>query len=304
MHIYKDFHYRDNSNISVEYWRGSQSVEMHGHDFYELSIIEKGSCTHFYDNRKTLLIPGDSFLVPPHHAHGFDIHNHSSMFIFQFLTGELSSEARQITSELCFDNKKSGEDNAVIFGADINKQGIYHLDPDTRTFAFTLIGYAMEEQKKQGTYFQLLKKNYLEAILILLKRVVAKQYKNYIHQPTRNQAMMVGVLTYIEANITEEIDFVQLANQNSVSPNHFRKLFKDFTGLPPVEYINRLRIVKARDHLLSGHQSMSEVAASVGIYDSNYFSRLFKQYMGCSPKRYIPQAHANTDQQTAEDDAR
>jgi AraC family L-rhamnose operon regulatory protein RhaS len=100
----------------------------------------------------------------------------------------------------------------------------------------------------------------------------------------------MNVLSYIEANITKEevFDFKTMADQNNVSPNYFRKLFKDFTGLSPVEYINRLRIVKACDQLLKGEESITDVAAGVGIYDSNYFSRMFKQYIGCSPKQYKP----------------
>ena len=98
----------------------------------------------------------------------------------------------------------------------------------------------------------------------------------------------MDVLAYIEENITKEVDFNELANQNNVTPNHFRKLFRDVVGLSPVDYINRLRVTKSCELLLNSDKPISDVAVSVGIYDSNYFSRLFKQYMGCSPRHYVP----------------
>jgi AraC-like DNA-binding protein len=290
MDTYKGIYKNDDTGISAEHWIGASSVEMHKHAYIELFIIEKGSCKHFYNNRETLLIPGDCFLVPAHYEHGFEIHKLSSIFNCQFFTKRLSSDIRRITNELCTGNSRNKQDYSKFYKADINKQGIYHFEPNARLYFFTLIGYMLDEQNKAGVYFQQMKRNYLEAILILLKRISDRQYSNYIHHPSPKHAKIMKVLSYIEANITEEeaLNFDALAAQNNVSPNHFRKLFKDFTGLSPVEYINRLRIVKACDQLLKGEESITDVAASVGIYDSNYFSRIFKQYIGCSPKQYKP----------------
>jgi AraC-like DNA-binding protein len=290
MDTYKDIYKNDDTGISAEHWIGASSVEMHKHAYLELFIIEKGSCKHFYNNREILLIPGDCFLVPAHHEHGFEIHKLASIFNCQFFTKGLRIDMRQITNELCAGNSKNEQDYAEFHKANINKQGIYHFEPDFRLCFFTLIGYMLDEQNKADAYFRQMKRNYMEAILILLKRVSDQQYNNYMHHPSPKYAKIMKVLSYIEANITEEevFDFKAIAGQNNVSPNHFRKLFKDFTGLSPVEYINRLRIVKACDQLLKGEESIIDVAASVGIYDSNYFSRMFKQYIGCSPKQYKP----------------
>ena len=142
-------------------------------------------------------------------------------------------------------------------------------------------------QEKQEDYHELLKRKYLEVILIIYRKRSDQQFKNYYSQPKQNQSIVMRTLAFIEDNIAEPIDFNELARDENLSANHFRKLFKDVTGLAPVEYINRLRITKACGYLQSSDLSMSEIAASVGIYDPNYFSRLFKNFMGCSPRRYI-----------------
>ena len=289
MSTYYDFYKRDDSNIAIEHWCDSCSVAMHTHEYYELFLIEKGSCTHIYNNQKVLLIPGDCFLVPSHHTHGFTIHNRASIFNCQFFPEKLEQNMAQIVNEYGMQDSNSSKVEGTclsLYQAHINKQGIIHLGPQECVFTMSILNNMLNEQNMQGEYFQILKQKYFEIMLIIVKRASDQQYKNYFVQPKRNQSIIVDVLAFIEVNITNEIDFTDLAKQKNLSPNHFRKLFKDFTGLPPVEYMNRLRITKACEYLLRGSHSMSEIAEQVGIYDSNYFSRLFKQYMGCSPRHY------------------
>lgn len=290
MDDYKNFYQQDSSGISIEHWEDCLSVEMHQHTYYELFLICKGSCIHFFNDQKTLLIPGDCFLVPPHHSHGFDIHNQSSIFNCQFYAKNLSYDIQQTIDVLCSYNPSlpTEIDDNRFFQANINKQGIIHLSPNESGFIFPMFDYIfLNEKNKQDKYdSHLLKKYYIETILILLKKTQDQQYKNYTHQPKRRQTMITNILAFIENNLTEDINFIELAAKNNVSPNHFRKIFKDITGLTPIEYTNRLRVTKACNALLTSNQSVSHIAASVGIYDSNYFSRLFKQYMGCSPRYY------------------
>jgi YesN/AraC family two-component response regulator len=57
-------------------------------------------------------------------------------------------------------------------------------------------------------------------------------------------------------------------------------------GIPPIQYINRRRIEKAQQLLLSSDDSLYRIAAQVGFADVYYFSRLFKQYVGLAPSYY------------------
>jgi YesN/AraC family two-component response regulator len=281
---YIRFYHWDDSYIAVEHVTVSRSVELHKHDYYELFFIEKGSCNHIFNNREILLIPGDCFLVPAHQAHSFTIHKSASIFNCQFYPDKLENLEIDIAN---FEKDRCWHDDAQEhYQANINKQGIIHLGPEELIFTLSILNNMLDEQNRQDHYFRVLKKRYFEIILVILKRVSDLQFKNYSIHPKRNQSILLEILALIEKNITEEIDFTDLAKEKGFSPNHFRKLFKDFTGLSPVEYINRLRIVKACDFLQNSDLNIGEISGSVGIYDANYFARLFKQFMGCSPKSY------------------
>ena len=57
------------------------------------------------------------------------------------------------------------------------------------------------------------------------------------------------------------------------------------TGQNLFDSINKMRIEKAKELMLSGYK-VYEAAQMVGIDDVSYFSRVFKKYEGCSPREY------------------
>ena len=56
--------------------------------------------------------------------------------------------------------------------------------------------------------------------------------------------------------------------------------------MPPLAYLNRLRIYHAMERLTATQDSIEDIARSSGIPDSSYFARVFKKYTGCSPTEY------------------
>jgi two-component system response regulator YesN len=57
-------------------------------------------------------------------------------------------------------------------------------------------------------------------------------------------------------------------------------------GINFLEYVNQLKMEKAKDILQAGKIKVREVANEVGILDEAYFSKLFKKYTSMSPKEF------------------
>ena len=75
-----------------------------------------------------------------------------------------------------------------------------------------------------------------------------------------------------------------------LNPVYCGALFSQETGQTILQYTNRLRITKAKELLHFTNDSVSEIAAEVGIEDLYYFSRLFKKLVGMSPSEYRKRA--------------
>lgn len=63
-------------------------------------------------------------------------------------------------------------------------------------------------------------------------------------------------------------------------------IFKSHTGLSPLEYLNRVRILRALELLQTTHHSIADIAEQVGIHDPNYFTRIFKKLIGYPPSYF------------------
>jgi len=94
------------------------------------------------------------------------------------------------------------------------------------------------------------------------------------------------VTEYIINNIEEELNLEGIANSFNLSPYYFSRSFKECMGCNLTDYINMIRIRKAKELLKKNDMSIKEVGYSVGYSDPNYFSKVFKKYEGYSPKEY------------------
>ncbi|MFD2670901.1 helix-turn-helix domain-containing protein [Marinicrinis sediminis] len=94
------------------------------------------------------------------------------------------------------------------------------------------------------------------------------------------------VLQWVRSHLHEKITLAKLAEMIHVSEDHFIDLFQRYTGKSPIQYVNHLRIEKAKAYLLNHHFSVKETAYAVGIRDPLYFSKMFKKQVGQSPAYY------------------
>ena len=89
----------------------------------------------------------------------------------------------------------------------------------------------------------------------------------------------------VESNYGDENFSVEiLADKMCLSRTQLYRKCKALTGITPVELIRNTRLEHARDMLLNGYESISNVATAVGIPNATYFTKCYKAYFGDYPK--------------------
>lgn len=83
-----------------------------------------------------------------------------------------------------------------------------------------------------------------------------------------------------------DFDYEALRASTSLSYSHFKKLFIQRYGAPPVKYVTLKKVNRAAELLETGKFSVSEVAELCGFENVYYFSNIFKKHKGVSPKFY------------------
>jgi two-component system, response regulator YesN len=99
-------------------------------------------------------------------------------------------------------------------------------------------------------------------------------------------ALFKSVEQYITDNIHEDIDLENTAGRFNLSAYYFSRTFKEVLGYNFSDYINMVRIKRAKELLKADVLSIKEVCYTVGYSDPNYFSKVFKKYEGITPTEF------------------
>ncbi|GBF76051.1 hypothetical protein PA598K_04491 [Paenibacillus sp. 598K] len=95
-------------------------------------------------------------------------------------------------------------------------------------------------------------------------------------------------ILYIEQHYPDKISIEQLARAaGGMSSAAFSRLFRQETGMPPLEYLNNVRMTHAKRLLNNKESRVKEVAAEVGFRSEFYFSRMFQHKVGVAPTLYM-----------------
>ncbi|MBQ7769938.1 MAG: helix-turn-helix transcriptional regulator, partial [Clostridia bacterium] len=94
------------------------------------------------------------------------------------------------------------------------------------------------------------------------------------------------VRNYIEQNYDKEICIGALAREIGYSTPHLINKFKAHYGTTPKAFLSQVKVLKAKELLLSTDKLSREIAYLLGFADELYFIRFFKKRVGVTPKQF------------------
>lgn len=126
----------------------------------------------------------------------------------------------------------------------------------------------------------------LKASVFELITELSKQFKrNFIS--SENDVLLLSAIKYISENyFKKELSVAEISKMHHISESTLRRIFRASLNTSPKEYINTLRLKRAKLLLKSDSFSIAEIAGLVGFEDSSYFSRFFKKQTGINPTKY------------------
>jgi two-component system response regulator YesN len=95
-----------------------------------------------------------------------------------------------------------------------------------------------------------------------------------------------SAMEYIKEHFSEDLSVVRIAEHLEMRSTYLSTLFKKETGQVLSEYIEAIRMEKAKELLQDDRLKMNDVAQSVGYNNANYFTSVFKKATGVYPSEY------------------
>lgn len=103
----------------------------------------------------------------------------------------------------------------------------------------------------------------------------------------RSYELSRSIIEFVNSHYGEiTLNVAMIAENLEITPTYMSKLFKDQTGEALPDYINKVRLEKAKVLLKDEKLNISEAAVKVGYLNSNALIRSFKKYEGVTPGKY------------------
>lgn len=111
-------------------------------------------------------------------------------------------------------------------------------------------------------------------------------YSAFAPRLSHGDAAILKVQHWLQATGAKETELATLAGQSGLEPRTFLRRFLKATGYTTTEYVQRLRVGKARELLQFTDQPVDAVAWEVGYSDVGAFRKVFTRFVGLTPGEY------------------
>jgi len=122
----------------------------------------------------------------------------------------------------------------------------------------------------------------LEELLLQMKETEVEERR----LPPEKEPLFAKLASEIAKSPARDWDFQKEAKALSMTETHFRRLFKQFAGKAPRQFLIQSRLRLAADLLINSRKPLGEIARESGVGSEFYFSRLFKSRHSISPLAY------------------
>ena len=156
---------------------------------------------------------------------------------------------------------------------------IIRIEPNGR-FDHDLMELVDEIQSSSAEHPYTLALKTLMLMVSLCENPTARHGKS-AHNVTIRKANL-----YIAHHLAEVVDFPALAKDLGMGYTLFRRCFREYNGMAPLEYQIALRIRRAMNLLTSSNVPIAQIAMETGFRSPAYFAKFFHERTGASPSRF------------------
>ena len=246
-----------NSYLSHSYTDGM----IHWHENLEMLYFINGECNVLNGSEEVHATPGDIVVINSGDIHSVKCQNNPCDFIIM-----------QFDFAFCED-----------MGFDMTDTCIKKLIRDEEIGK--LMTDAFYDFKNRDEYYR-------QALKIKALSVLLKVYRNYLIDDKEkgdsyNKKMLSKrIVKYARHHFDEDVTVEEIAKYCGYSRFYISKTFKEVTGKTLIDFINSLKVHKAKSLLATSNFDMSEISQKCGFASQSYFSNVFKKYEKVSPFEY------------------
>lgn len=275
----QDWFHADGFPVAVARRDPQEPFGLHAHEFSEIVIVTGGRGVHVTGSETYELSAGDAFVIGGDRPHDYLNMDELSLINVLFEPERLPLSLGDINSIPGYHALFTLE---PAWRSRHNFDSRLRLTPVDLFEAVRFVDQLESELDARRAGFGVVATTTFLQLVAFLSRC----YDQTRNPQGRTLLRVAEAITHIENHYAESIALDDLVEISGMSRRNFIRTFESSMGCPPIAYLIRLRVRKARDLLNQDDLTITQIAMEVGFGDGNYFSRQFKNLIGVTPTQY------------------
>ena len=126
----------------------------------------------------------------------------------------------------------------------------------------------------------------MSILLLTWNALQARQDSDSFRNEQKKEMLVRQIGDYLDRNYREPINLQQISDDLHLSVSHISHLYKNKTGLSPMQFVLYRRLGEAQTLLAETDLPIGEIEEELGFGSSSHLSIMFKKYIGISPSEY------------------
>ena len=237
-----------------------QSV-FHTHHFTEIFFVLNGKGNFLFRNDIHPIKTGDLIIIPPYLEH-----------------------TEQSIPGMPLDYYVIGIDGIAFQTENNAASAQIFCNFDNRMLIADLFAQMYYEVKTEREGSDLICQHLLEILILRIMRS-----RHIIPVPITSVRMTkecAQIKEYLDTNYAEHITLETLTSLTHMNKYYMAHSFTKFTGMSPIQYLNRRRLETACQLLRDTDYSVSDISSQTGFSSQSYFTQIFRKFYGITPIKY------------------
>lgn len=240
------------------YYSPGYSLQRNNYDSFLIMLSKGGECMLHFQDKEYSVLPGQVVLIDCYTPHAYQTESGWECLWLHF-DGVSSREYY----ELIVTNLGNVFTVKNIYTIERLLKKIYQTFADVNSIREIYISQQICE--------------------VLTELALSEGVMTYTDKSSR---MIEEVVAYVNQNISESLSLEVMAENASLSPYHFSRLFKKETGFSPYRFVLETRVNHAKFYLKTTNISIKELAYKVGFQSESSFCTAFKKLIKVTPSDY------------------
>ncbi len=251
--------------LQMNIYEKHRGAPCHWHDEYEFIYAIKGVCNCVINGDQIEIKKGELLLIQSGELHTINVDINSEYYAIVVHPYIFGAECNKFFSDSVKFNRIFSDKNETEQKIIESIEKIYHI---FKSNVYT------RELKIKSLFCDIFGIIYDKGLF----NETAKARKDYL--------IFEMLIEYIHKNYATNISLDNLCKLVNYSKPYIINLFKKNTGNTPIDYINRYRIYKSQEMLISEEKKIIDVAFENGFNNVGYFNRTFKKHIGTTPGKW------------------